>query len=151
LGAAAEAKQIKIETDIDPGCAAFELDPSRLRQVLHTYLSNALKFTSERGRVSITVRPEDADSVRISVRDGGVGIRQEDLPVVFTGFRELDSKSSKQYQGTGLGLALTKRMVEAQGGRVGVTTSPGTGSVFFAVLPRVARPSALTAAAARGS
>jgi signal transduction histidine kinase len=139
LRAVAASKQIHVDTDIDPQCAALQLDPAKLKQVLYNYLSNALKFTSERGRVAIKVRPESADAFRVEVEDSGIGIRPEDLKLLFTEFRQLDSGASKKYQGTGLGLALTRRIVEAQGGNVGVSSTLGMGSVFFAVLPRVAR------------
>jgi signal transduction histidine kinase len=77
--------------------------------------------------------------VRLEVEDTGIGIRPEDLGRLFVEFQQLDAGVAKQHEGTGLGLALTKRLVEAQGGRVGVRSEPGHGSVFFAILPRVSR------------
>ena len=139
LRAIAASKQIEIDSAIDPACTGLTLDPAKLKQVLYNYLSNALKFTTNNGRVFIRVRPEGADLFRAEVEDTGVGIRPDDLRNLFTEFRQLDSSASKKYQGTGLGLALTKRIVEAQGGRVGVDSSLGRGSTFFVVLPR--RPS----------
>jgi len=145
LRAVAAGKQIHIDTDIDLTCAALQLDPAKLKQVLYNYLSNALKFTGERGRVAIKVRPESEGSFRLEVEDSGIGIRPADLKLLFTEFRQLDSSASKKYQGTGLGLALTRRIVEAQGGKVEVSSTLGKGSVFSAVLPRVARPEDITA------
>jgi signal transduction histidine kinase len=142
LRAVAASKQIRIDTHIDPACSELFLDPAKLKQVLYNYLSNALKFTGEGGRVSIKVRSEDAAMFRIDVEDSGIGIRPEDLKVLFTEFRQLDASASKRYQGTGLGLALTRRIVEAQGGKVGVSSTLGQGSIFSALLPRVAQPSA---------
>jgi signal transduction histidine kinase len=136
LRAVSAAKQIHIDTEIDATCNDLELDPAKLKQVLYNYLSNALKFTPENGRVSIRVRPDDTSSFRLEVQDTGIGIRPQDVKSLFTEFRQLDSSASKRYQGTGLGLALTRRIVEAQGGRVGVDSSVGRGSTFFAVLPR---------------
>ncbi len=69
------------------------------------------------------------------MEDSGIGIKREDLPKLFVEFQQLDAGSAKKYAGTGLGLALTKSIVEAQGGKVGVRSEPGKGSVFFAVLP----------------
>jgi signal transduction histidine kinase len=142
LRTVAASKQIRIDTHIDPACSELCLDPAKLKQVLYNYLSNALKFTGEGGNVTIRVRPEDAAMFRIDIEDNGIGIRPEDLKVLFTEFRQLDASASKKYQGTGLGLALTRRIVEAQGGRVGVSSTLGQGSIFSAVLPRMAQPSA---------
>jgi CheY-like chemotaxis protein len=82
---------------------------------------------------------------RLEVSDTGIGIREEDLPRLFVEFQQLDASAAKKYAGTGLGLALTKRIVEAQGGRVGVRSTVGAGTVFFAVLPREGRRPAATA------
>jgi signal transduction histidine kinase len=136
LRAVAANKQLEIDTAIDEKCGDLELDPAKLKQVLYNYLSNALKFTPDKGRVFIRARAEGPDQFRVEVQDTGIGIRPEDVSNLFTEFRQLDSSASKKYQGTGLGLALTKRIVEAQGGRVGVESSLGEGSTFFAVLPR---------------
>jgi signal transduction histidine kinase len=114
------------------------IDPSRLKQVLYNYLSNAIKFTPEGGHVTIRVAPQDADHFRLEVEDSGIGIPPQDMERLFVEFQQLDASVSKKYQGTGLGLALTRRIAEAQGGRVGVRSTPGQGSTFFAVLPRVA-------------
>jgi len=133
----AEKKRIAIKTDIDPAVAQLVLDPSRLKQALYNYLANAIKFTPEEGRVAMRARPEGAEQVRIEVEDTGIGISPDDLPRLFLEFQQLDSGTTKQHQGTGLGLALTRRLVEAQGGSVGVRSAPGAGSVFHLVLPRV--------------
>jgi signal transduction histidine kinase len=136
LRAVAAGKQIRIETAIDSTCTGLDLDPAKLKQVLYNYLSNALKFTPDNGRVFIRARPEGLESFRVEVEDTGIGIRPEDVKYLFTEFRQLDSSASKKYQGTGLGLALTRRITEAQGGRVGVDSLLGRGSTFFVVLPR---------------
>ncbi|HEY6115424.1 MAG TPA: ATP-binding protein [Candidatus Dormibacteraeota bacterium] len=136
LRAVAATKQIQIDTAIDPSCTGLELDAAKLKQVLYNYLSNALKFTPDNGRVFIRARPESTDLLRIEVQDTGIGIRADDVRDLFAEFRQLDSSASKKYQGTGLGLALTKRIVEAQGGRVGVDSQLGSGSTFFVVLPQ---------------
>jgi signal transduction histidine kinase len=136
LRAVSAGKQIQIDTDVDPACVGLELDPAKLKQVLYNYLSNALKFTPDGGRVFIRVRPEGVSAFRLEVQDTGIGIVTEDLKNLFTEFRQLDSSASKRYQGTGLGLALTRRIVEAQGGRAGVDSTLGVGSTFFVVLPR---------------
>jgi PAS domain S-box-containing protein len=129
-------KQIQLSTEIDPELGEVVTDPARLKQVLYNYLSNALKFTRENGAVTVCVQAEGAAEFRLEVRDNGVGIAEEDIPRLFVEFQQLDAGTAKRFPGTGLGLAFTKRIVEAQGGRVGVESQPGLGSAFFAVLPR---------------
>jgi protein-histidine pros-kinase len=133
----AAAKAIRLSTDIAPDLQNLILDQAKLKQVLYNYVSNALKFTPERGSVVIRAFGEGAHAFRIEVEDNGVGVHADDIPRLFVEFQQLDAGASKRFQGTGLGLALTKRIVEAQGGRVGVESRPGAGSRFFAVLPRV--------------
>ena len=132
----AAAKHIAVATEIDRTCAEAFLDPNRFKQILYNYVSNALKFTPDGGRVAIRVAPEGDASVRIEVEDTGVGIAAEDLGRLFVEFHQLETGSAKRHQGTGLGLALARRLVEAQGGSVGVRSTPGKGSVFHAVVPR---------------
>ncbi|MES2219229.1 MAG: ATP-binding protein [Pseudomonadota bacterium] len=129
-------KRITITTHIDDEVSAVFIDASRFKQVLYNYLSNALKFTPELGKVKISILPEDGNAFRLEVKDTGIGIHPKDLKGLFTEFHQLDSSSGKKYAGTGLGLALSKQIVEAQSGHVGVVSTLGHGSMFFAVLPR---------------
>jgi PAS domain S-box-containing protein len=131
----ASSKQIRIEQDVAASVSAGVLDPSKLKQVLYNYLSNALKFSEEGGLVTVRAAPEPEGLVRIEVQDNGIGIREADRHRLFVEFQQLDAGMAKKYAGTGLGLALTRRIVEAQGGSVGVTSELGTGSTFWAVLP----------------
>jgi PAS domain S-box-containing protein len=140
LRALAAGKRIQVAAEIDPALGPVRADPAKLKQVLYNYVSNALKFTPDEGRVTVRVGPEGADEFRVEVEDTGVGIRSEDVNRLFVEFQQLDAGTRKRHQGTGLGLALTKRIVEAQGGRVGVRSTPGVGSTFSAVLPRAAGP-----------
>jgi PAS domain S-box-containing protein len=130
-------KRINMKTEIDPSVGAVVLDPSRFKQVAYNYVSNALKFTPENGSVTIRILPEGPEAFRLEVEDTGIGIEQADLGRLFVEFQQLDGGASKRHQGTGLGLALTRRLVEAQGGTVGVRSTPGKGSVFYASLPRI--------------
>ena len=136
----AASRRIAIAVEIDPAAREAVTDPAKLKQVLYNYLSNALKFTSAGGNVVLRIAVEDAAHFRIEVEDTGIGIRAEDLGRLFVEFQQLDVGTAKKYGGTGLGLALTRRIVEAQGGRVGVESTPGRGSCFYAVLPRAAAP-----------
>jgi signal transduction histidine kinase len=131
----AEAKRIAIEFRPHPHLDAVQADPGRLKQVLYNYLSNALKFTGDGGRIAVSVSAAGAESYRIDVEDSGVGIQADDLPRLFSEFGQL-APGGKSQVGSGLGLAITKRIAEAQGGRVGVTSELGKGSRFFVVLPR---------------
>jgi len=130
-------KRLHMEMEIDARLGEVMLDPAKLKQVLYNYLSNAIKFTPEEGQVTIRLRAEGEDAFRLEVEDTGRGIQPEDLGRLFVEFQQLDAGMTKQYQGTGLGLALTRRIVEAQGGRVGVHSTPHRGSTFFAILPRI--------------
>jgi PAS domain S-box-containing protein len=132
----AAEKRIQVRTEVEPALGLVHLDPAKLKQVLYNYLSNALKFTPEEGRVTVRVRPEGEARFRIEVEDTGIGIRPEDTARLFKEFTQLDGGDSRQHGGTGLGLALCKRLVEAQGGSVGLRSTHGVGSTFFALLPR---------------
>ena len=135
----AAAKKIQVTTALDPTVARVVIDPNRLRQISYNYLSNALKFTPEGGKVIVRVVPESDTAFRLEVEDTGIGIAPVDLGKLFVEFQQLEAGAAKRHQGTGLGLALTRRLVEAQGGTVGVRSTQGAGSVFHAVLPRIAR------------
>jgi signal transduction histidine kinase len=95
-----------------------------------------VKFTLQDGAVSIRVRPLDGDRMQIEVEDTGIGIKAEDQHRLFIEFQQLDASTAKKFEGSGLGLALTKRLVEAQGGTVGVRSEFGVGSTFWATLPK---------------
>ena len=137
LGTAVQRKHLAVEVLIAPGLSGLVLDPARFKQVLYNYLSNAIKFTPERGRITVRAAAEGAAHFRVEVEDTGIGIAAADLPRLFTEFQQLDAGYSKQHAGTGLGLALTRRLVAAQGGSTGVRSTLGLGSVFYLVLPRL--------------
>jgi signal transduction histidine kinase len=132
----AARRKLQLTVDIDPALGSVHLDPMRLKQVLYNYLSNAIKFTPEAGRVALRVRPDGGERFRIEVEDTGIGIKPEEEHRLFIEFQQLDASSAKKFAGSGLGLALTKRLVEAQGGTVGVRSVFGSGSTFLATLPQ---------------
>jgi len=138
-GGAAD-KRIRIESSLDPTLTVVELDPARLKQVLYNYVSNAIKFTPEGGRVTVRTRQDGEAWFLLEVEDTGIGIASEDLGRLFVEFQQLDAGPDKRYVGTGLGLAFSKRIVEAQGGEVAVRSTIGQGSTFSARLPRRAHP-----------
>ncbi len=138
LRVTASKKEITVTTQVAPELGPVTLDSVRLKQVLYNYLSNALKFTPSGGRVELRALPEPEQDARfrLEVEDSGIGIAPEDLARLFVEFQQLDGSATRKHGGTGLGLALVKRLVEAQGGSVGVHSTPGVGSRFSAVLPR---------------
>jgi signal transduction histidine kinase len=137
LASLASEKQIRTEMEIDYLIDYVFTDSFSLKQILYNLLSNALKFTGNGGMVVVSLKAEGSADFRLEVSDSGVGIAEKDLPRLFVEFQQLDASRAKRYQGTGLGLALIKRIVEAQGGRVGVESELGKGSTFYVVLPRI--------------
>jgi PAS domain S-box-containing protein len=132
----AEQRGLQLRSAIAPELRGLVLDPARLKQVLLNYLSNAIKFTPTGGSVELRMRGEGPRLWRLEVEDTGIGIPADRIGHLFVEFQQLDDGLTKRHQGTGLGLALTRRLVEAQGGRVGAYSEPGKGSRFYAVLPR---------------
>jgi signal transduction histidine kinase len=135
LGRLAAAKAIHINLDPRP-VGSVLLDPARFRQLLLNYLSNAIKFTGQGGTIGIRLERLE-DELRIAVADNGPGIEPEDQSRVFD---EFFRAANRDRTGSGLGLSITKRIVEAQGGTVGVRSAPGRGSTFYATLPAPAVP-----------
>jgi signal transduction histidine kinase len=127
--------EVKLTQEILGGLECVLADPARLRQVLYNFLSNAIKFTPPGGRVTIRAFPVGDSGFRIEVEDTGVGIAPENLARLFVEFEQLERRVGEKLVGTGLGLALTKRIVEAQGGEVGVRSVLGQGSTFWVALP----------------
>ena len=97
-------------------------------------LSNAVKFTPENGRITINAKLTN-QHIQIAVIDTGIGIKPEDVDKIFEAFRQLDASYARRYEGTGLGLTLTKRLVELHGGKIWVKSEYGKGSTFTFTLP----------------
>jgi len=124
---------LQMETVAD---MTIEADERKLKQILFNLLSNAVKFTSDGGSVRVmAMMLPGAEEIEISVEDTGIGIKPEDIQKLFQEFSQLESVYDKEYGGTGLGLALTKKLVEMQGGRIRVESEFGKGSRFAFVLP----------------
>jgi PAS domain S-box-containing protein len=128
-------KNISIESNIEQGLKTTIADRVKLKQILYNILNNAIKFSSEGGKVKITAELRE-DMVEISVKDEGLGIHEVDYERVFQPFVQIDESISKKYGGVGLGLALVKRFVELHGGMVWVKASPGKGSTFTFRIPK---------------
>jgi PAS domain S-box-containing protein len=136
-----EASQILIKTDdvelrcvIEPNIPTLHLDPIRIRQVITNLVSNAVKFT-EKGHVTLTCGFADQQHVFLEVSDTGIGMSEEDQKVIFEEFRQVDGSSTRRAGGTGLGLTITKRLIELHGGEIHVTSDLGVGSTFRILLP----------------
>lgn len=140
-------KRIQLEIKLPLNLPEILIDERRIRQVLINLLNNAVKFTPEGGRITLEVSrqesPVDSDAgdsplpntLRIAVIDTGIGIAPEDIKKLFQPFMQIDSALNRQYPGTGLGLALVKRIVELHRGQVGVSSEVGVGSCFLIDLP----------------
>jgi signal transduction histidine kinase len=151
----AEAAKRDIGLELDIGLQAgteMEADSEKVEKILNNLLDNAIKFTVEGGVVRISARIVTAEEkrvlsellqcesngrecVEIVFEDSGIGIKSEDIPELFSSFTQLESPYTKQYAGVGLGLVLTKRLVELHGGKIYVKSKPGTGSRFAIVMP----------------
>jgi len=124
---------LKLESDIDPGCGTIEGDERRLTQALYNLVTNAVKYTPEGGRVTVTARPQEEGYVEIRVSDTGVGIGEEEQEEVFKKFHSASGQPSRK--GAGLGLALVQSFVELHGGRVELVSQAQKGTTVTCILP----------------
>jgi len=132
----AHKKQLKVSLSLDSTVTRIQADQRRLRQILVNLLDNAVKFTPEGGTVGLKVQGDAAHQVaRFTVWDTGIGIAQQDMERLFQPFIQLDSSLSRQYAGTGLGLALVHRLTEMHNGSVSLESSVNEGSQFIISLP----------------
>jgi signal transduction histidine kinase len=130
----AERHRIELRMEVEAGIGAIDADERKFKQILLNLLSNAVKFTPQGGVVTLSAR-RVAEGVRVSVADTGVGMSAEDQGAIFQEFREVGNDPDRRAEGTGLGLALTKRLVELHGGSIRVESAPGRGSTFTFELP----------------
>jgi len=148
---------IQLSTDIDGIPATIRADERKLKQIMYNLLSNAVKFTPDGGEIRLTADLADSSKkeasdqeiraisyelkasqkfIRISVTDTGIGLNQEDLELIFNPFEQVESSTNRRFQGTGLGLSLTRSLVELHGGRIWVESEgEGEGSTFSLILP----------------
>ena len=139
---AAKARNIRFEIALD-GAPQFVLgDPRAVRQILLNLLSNSVKFTPDGGLIHLAAVLDGAGQVCLSVRDTGIGMRPEDIPVALSPFRQIDSSLARKHDGTGLGLPLAKALTELQGGRFSIDSEPGTGTEIVIALPQAQRAAA---------
>jgi len=129
-------KSIVVEYSSSPSEITLLADPRRLKQILVNLLNNAVKFTPDHGKVRFEVQADaQAGQIQFSINDTGIGIASADLEKLFEPFVQLESSLSRQYEGTGLGLSLAKRLIEMHGGSIGVESVPDRGSCFHFNIP----------------
>lgn len=129
----ANAKGLDLFLDIEDDVPVVSADKTRLRQVLWNIMGNAIKFTSK-GSVTLRVAAK-ADHLLVSIRDTGIGIKEEHIPIVFEQFRQVDGRLERVAEGTGLGMPISKSLVELHGGDIWVESVLGQGSTFFFTVP----------------
>jgi len=130
----AQTHGIEMKLQMDPKLGDIRADERKFKQIVLNLLSNAVKFTPDGGRVEVDAR-SNGGSLKVSVKDTGVGIAMKDQAALFEEFRQVGRGSTGKREGTGLGLALTRRFVELHGGKIGVDSAPGKGSTFTFTLP----------------
>jgi signal transduction histidine kinase/HAMP domain-containing protein/predicted transcriptional regulator with HTH domain len=130
----AQRHGILLGQQVDTKLGELTADERKFKQILLNLLSNAVKFTPDNGRIDVTARREEND-IAVAVHDTGVGIAPEDQAAVFEEFRQVGRDYTSKHEGTGLGLALTKKFVELHGGRIWLESEPGRGSTFTFTIP----------------
>jgi signal transduction histidine kinase len=127
-------KNINLDIKIDLQVESIYADKTKFKQILYNLTSNAIKFTPEKGYVTIEAQ-HSGDFIQVSVKDTGIGITKSDMDKLFEPFKQLNSYITREYEGTGLGLALVKKFVELHGGKIWVESKVGEGSIFTFVIP----------------
>jgi signal transduction histidine kinase len=130
----AQRHAIELGLEVDPRLGEFQADERKFKQIMLNLLSNAVKFTPDGGRVDVSAK-KNTDKIEIAVKDTGIGISPEDQAAVFEEFKQVGRDQMRKAEGTGLGLALTRRFVELHGGAIRLESTPGKGSTFTVSLP----------------
>jgi signal transduction histidine kinase len=130
----AHGKNLEVEYRLDPNLDAIEVDRTRFKQILLNLMGNAVKFTEE-GSVTLSIQDQN-ENLLVGVSDTGIGIKVEDMPLVFEQFRQIDGDLTVQRGGTGLGLPISRRLVELHRGEMWVESEPGAGSTFWFTIPK---------------
>jgi signal transduction histidine kinase len=131
----AQAKNLDLYLDVDDSVLTVPADRTRIRQVLINIMGNAIKFT-EKGSISLSIHDKDSH-VLVAIRDTGIGIKEENIGIVFEQFRQIDGGLNRAAGGTGLGMPITKKLVEIHGGDIWIESVYGQGSTFFFTLPYI--------------
>jgi two-component system sensor histidine kinase BarA len=128
-------KKLKVKLDVQPDIPTFVTDTGKIQQILENYMSNAVKFTPERGRIDLRASLLGDRAIRFSVTDTGCGIGEQDREKIFQKFGQLGSPLTRRSTGTGLGLAISRELADMLAGQVGFESQPGKGSTFWLDIP----------------
>jgi signal transduction histidine kinase/ligand-binding sensor domain-containing protein/DNA-binding response OmpR family regulator len=131
----AERKDILLKVKAGKNEIDLYFDKEKMTKIMTNLLSNAFKFTENGGKITVKINEKDNSFIEIKVKDTGIGISEEELPRLFDRFYQVDSSQTREYEGTGLGLALTKELVELHRGTIRVKSNSGVGSEFIIELP----------------
>jgi two-component system cell cycle sensor histidine kinase PleC len=142
---AVKAKKQTLDVQVAPGLPMIDFDYKRMRKVLGNLLSNASKFTQEGGHLVLVATSESSRDITIAVADNGIGMTPEQIEYARKPFAQIDSNYSRQQEGTGLGLPITKALIEMHGGRLFLSSTPGVGTMAAFTLPRDTGDAALEA------
>jgi signal transduction histidine kinase len=135
FAALTKKKKIKVRLNVKDRLPLLVTDAGKVEQILYNFLSNAVKFTPERGRIEIAAKMTDDKTVRITVTDTGCGIAGPDKEKIFEKFRQVDGSITRQSTGTGLGLAISKELAALLAGTISMESEPGKGSTFWLEIP----------------
>ncbi|MBI4651042.1 PAS domain-containing sensor histidine kinase [Candidatus Desantisbacteria bacterium] len=130
----AEKKNLKLDFNSCPEEIVINGDQERISQVLSNLISNAIKFTNPGGKINVSLE-NGSNFININVVDTGIGMKHEKIENIFDKFYQIDTSNTRQYSGIGLGLAISKDIIEMHGGKINVKSEPGCGSTFSVILP----------------
>ncbi len=130
-------KKIKVKLLIEDNIPLLSTDPGKVQQILYNFFSNAVKFTPERGRIEVQAKMREENMVRIAVTDTGCGIADADREKIFEKFRQIDGSLTRQSDGSGLGLTISKELATMLAGSIGLESEPDKGSTFWLDIPAV--------------
>ena len=132
-----DAKKQTLDVKIAPDLPAIEMDNARVLKALTNLLSNASKFTPEGGRIMVVATMESRREVTLAVADNGIGMTAEQVEHALKPFAQVQSTYNRKHEGTGLGLTITKSLIELHGGRLFISSTPGVGTMAAFTLPQI--------------